>query len=176
MAAKVRRDGKGVYWVVAHHDGRRRKKRVGRDKRLAEEIARKIQARLVLGDFTMETEQQAPVPFRRFAQDWLRREVELPIERDLEGHHARGQGLVATNTVEAWKSGRPRRRSSSSVKVAPEKVLLDTYGHYLAEESRGFADVLSATSNGPPRGPCPGRAGRARRLRACNSAEFKASQ
>jgi integrase len=188
MAAKVRRDDKGVYWVVVHHDGRRRKKRVGGDKRLAEEIARKIQARLVLGDFTMETEQKAPVPFRRFAQDWLRREVELPIERGLEGHHApgtarvyrlqveihlaplfkdvdvrsiglaevqrfydhcidtgrprsaksidmalnvlrlilshaRGQGLVETNAVQAWKSGRPRRRSSSSVAVAPEKVL-----------------------------------------------------
>jgi integrase len=188
MAAKVRRDDKGVYWVVVHHDGRRRKKRVGRDKRLAEEIARKIQARLVLGDFTMETEQKASVPFRRFARDWLRREVELPIERGLEGHHApgtarvyrlqveihlgphfkdvdvrsiglaevqrfydhcidtgrprsaksidmalnvlrlilshaRGQGLVETNAVQAWKSGRPRRRSSSSVAVAPEKVL-----------------------------------------------------
>jgi len=188
MAAKLRRDDKGVYWVVVHHGGRRRKKRVGRDKRLAEEIARKIQARLVLGDFTMETEQKAPVPFRRFALDWLRREVELPIERGLEGHHApgtarvyrlqveihlaphfkdvdvrsiglaeiqrfydhcidtgkprsaksidmalnvlrlilshaRGQGLVETNAVQAWKSGRPRRRSSSSVAVAPEKVL-----------------------------------------------------
>ena len=188
MAAKVRRDDKGVYWVVVHHDGCRRKKRVGRDKRLAEEIARRIQAQLVLGDFTMETEQRTPVPFRRFAHDWLRREVELPIERGLEGHHApgtarvyrlqveihleprfkdadvrsiglaevqrfydhcidtgrprsaksidmalnvlrlilshaRGQGLVETNAVEAWKSGRPRRRSSSSVTVAPEKVL-----------------------------------------------------
>src|SRR4030095_3107414 len=37
--------------------------------------------------------------------------------------HARGQGLIGTNAVEAWKAARPRRRSSSALEVVPEKVL-----------------------------------------------------
>ena len=53
MAAKVRRIN-GVWWVVVHHQGRRRKKRVGKDKRLAEQVAKQIQARLVLGEFEID--------------------------------------------------------------------------------------------------------------------------
>ncbi len=33
------------------------------------------------------------------------------------------------------------------------KVLLDTYGHFMPTESRGFADALAAASDGPPRRP-----------------------
>ncbi len=33
------------------------------------------------------------------------------------------------------------------------KVLLDTYGHFMPTEARGFADVLAATSDGPPAAP-----------------------
>jgi integrase len=37
--------------------------------------------------------------------------------------HARGQGIVGENAVEQWKAGRPRRRSSSTPAVTPDKVL-----------------------------------------------------
>ena len=33
------------------------------------------------------------------------------------------------------------------------KLLLDTYGHYMPSESRGFADVLSAAPDGPKTAP-----------------------
>ncbi len=33
------------------------------------------------------------------------------------------------------------------------KLLLDTYGHYMPSESRGFADVLSAAPDGPQTAP-----------------------
>ena len=33
------------------------------------------------------------------------------------------------------------------------KVLLDTYGHFMPTESRGFADALAAASDGPSGGP-----------------------
>jgi integrase len=33
------------------------------------------------------------------------------------------------------------------------KVLLDTYGHYMPDEMRGYADALAATPNGPPAAP-----------------------
>jgi integrase len=188
MAAKVQKDSNGIYWVVVHHKGRRKKKRVGKDRRVAEQVAKKIQARLVLGDLDMAPVSVKPLPFSDFAEEWLRREVEIPIERGLEGHHApgtariyrlqvdvhlvphfgvvdirsiglrevqgfydhcvdtgrlksaksidmalnvlrlilshaRGQGILETNAVESWKAGRPRRRSSSALKIVPDKVL-----------------------------------------------------
>jgi integrase len=53
VAAKVRWD-RGAWWVMTHHQGKRRKKRIGAtkaDKRQAEAIARKINAALALGDY-----------------------------------------------------------------------------------------------------------------------------
>lgn len=188
MGAKVRQDAKGIYWVVVHFEGKRRKKRIGTDRRTAERVAREIQARLVLGKGLPERQDGQAVPFAEFAESWLRREVEIPIERNMKGHlapgsartyrlqvdvhlaphfgdrdlrkiglaevqgfydhcidtgrprsaksidmalnvlrlvlnHARAQGLVESNAVESWKRGRPRRRSSSEQRVKPEHVL-----------------------------------------------------
>ncbi len=94
MAAKVRRDSKGVYWVVVHYKGKRRKKRVGTDLRLAEQIAERIQAKLVLGEFDADEPKESEIPFAAFAQDWLRREVELPIDRNLRDRLASGTARV----------------------------------------------------------------------------------
>ena len=33
------------------------------------------------------------------------------------------------------------------------KVLLDTYGHFMPTEARGYADALTATSDGTPAAP-----------------------
>ena len=52
MAAKVRQI-QGAWWVVTHHHGKRQKKRIGltkAHKRQAEEIAKQINARLILGE------------------------------------------------------------------------------------------------------------------------------
>ena len=87
MAAKVKWD-RGAWWVVTHHDGKRRRKRVGPsqgDKREAEEIAKKINAALALGIFEPDKKAPEAIPFDRYALDWLRREVELPIERNAGG-------------------------------------------------------------------------------------------
>ena len=205
MAAKVRRDEKGIYWVVTHFQGKRRKKRIGRDRRLAEQVARRIQAKLVLGEIPdSDSKGPEPIPFDRFAEDWLRREVEIPIERGMKGHlapgsarvyrmqidvhlgpflgskdlrsidlptvqalydhfmdigrpksaksidmalnalrlvlnHAVGQGLIETNAVESWKRGRRRRRSSSAQRIAPSKVLSAAeLGELLGVAARDF--------------------------------------
>jgi len=87
MAAKVKWD-RGAWWVVTHYAEKRRRKRVGSkkgDKGEAEEIARKINAALALGIFEPEKKGPEPIPFNRYALDWLRREVELPIERAAGG-------------------------------------------------------------------------------------------
>jgi len=92
MAAKVRRDKNGIYWVVVHSQGRRKKKRVGPDKRAAEKVARELQARLILGQLDLSGPEERQIKFEEFANRWLRTEVELPRERGL-------RGALAPNTI-----------------------------------------------------------------------------
>jgi integrase len=93
MGAKIRFD-RGVWWVHVHHAGRRWKKRVGSDKKMAAELAQRIQAKLVLGELTEKPKAAAVVAFDGFADRWLRMEVELPIERGLDSHLAPGSAAV----------------------------------------------------------------------------------
>jgi len=76
---------RGAWWVVVHHEGKRRKKRIGPDQKLAERVAAEIRAKLVLGQFSLRRESKAAVPFESFAERWLRTEVWLPLERGLDG-------------------------------------------------------------------------------------------
>ena len=93
MAAKVRWY-KDAWWVRVHQDGKRIDRRVGpskADKRLAEDMVRKANAKLVLGKFSSnDRDAKTPVPFRGFAESWLRREIEIPLERQIGGHVAAG--------------------------------------------------------------------------------------
>ena len=52
MGVKVREKnkGSGVWWIFIDHQGRRKAKKIGKDKRVAEQIARKVEAKLALGD------------------------------------------------------------------------------------------------------------------------------
>ena len=49
MAVKVRErpKGSGVYWIYIDHKNYRKAKKIGKDKRLALEVAKKIQAKLI---------------------------------------------------------------------------------------------------------------------------------
>ena len=53
MAAKLR-EKDGFYWVVVHHQGRRKWKKIGRDKREALKVVHKVNAQLSLGEFSMQ--------------------------------------------------------------------------------------------------------------------------
>ena len=73
MSAKVKWD-RGAWWVVTHFEGRRRKKRIGRsksDESAAQQIAKKINAQLLLGDYRAR-EPEKKMPFSVFAEEWLR--------------------------------------------------------------------------------------------------------
>lgn len=52
MAVKVRerKKGSGEWWIFIDYQGKRKAKKIGKDKRLALEAAKRIEARLVLGD------------------------------------------------------------------------------------------------------------------------------
>jgi integrase len=53
MAAKLRQKD-GFYWVVVHHRGRRKWKKIGRDKSQALKVLHKVSAQLALDEFSME--------------------------------------------------------------------------------------------------------------------------
>ncbi|MBT3369001.1 MAG: hypothetical protein HN416_17800, partial [Nitrospina sp.] len=55
MGVKVRErpQGSGEWWVFIEHHGNRKAKKIGRDKKLAKDVARKIEAKLILGDLDL---------------------------------------------------------------------------------------------------------------------------
>jgi integrase len=73
MGVKVREKpkGSGVWWIFINYRGRRRSKKVG-DEATALEVARKVEAKLVLGEFGFEKEDKPQVPtFKEYAELWL---------------------------------------------------------------------------------------------------------
>jgi integrase len=75
VTVRERPKGSGIYWVCIHQSGHSRIKKIGRDKSLAEEVARKISAQIVLGELTLEQEKKVPT-FSEYAKRWI--EVTVP--------------------------------------------------------------------------------------------------
>ena len=61
----------GIWWVFINHQGKRRSKKIGRDKRTALEVAKKIEAKLTLGDFGLDDESGQDIQFSDYAMQWL---------------------------------------------------------------------------------------------------------
>ena len=83
MGVKVRErpEGSGVYWVFIDHQGHRKAKKIGRDKGEAEKAARKIEAKLTLGELGLLAKAQNSKPtFKKYAEYWLETYVK-PIRR-----------------------------------------------------------------------------------------------
>ena len=68
MAVKVKQH-KGKWWVFIDHKGKRKAKCVG-SKQAAETAARKIEAKLTLGDFTL-LDDKPQRPFEAYFRNWL---------------------------------------------------------------------------------------------------------
>jgi len=73
MAVKVRErpKGSGIWWVFIDHQGRRKSRKIGKDKKLAEEVGKKINARLTLGDLDLIEDKQRTPKFMEYAKLWL---------------------------------------------------------------------------------------------------------
>jgi integrase len=83
MGVKVRErpEGSGVYWVFIDHQGHRKAKRIGRDKGEAEKAAKKIEAKLTLGELGLLAKEQNLKPtFKKYAEYWLETYVK-PLRR-----------------------------------------------------------------------------------------------
>lgn len=73
MGVKVKEKvkGSGEWWIFISHDYKRRAKKIGRDKRTAEEAAKKIEAKLTLGEFNLDDEKQERLPtLREYVDGW----------------------------------------------------------------------------------------------------------
>ena len=85
MAVRIREKpkGSGEWWVFINHHGKRKSKKIGKDKRLAREVAKKIEAKLTLGDFDIEQDNKKCPTFKEYAEMWL----SLPHERKESTQH-----------------------------------------------------------------------------------------
>jgi len=82
MGVKVREKvkGSGEWWIFINHQGKRKAKKVGRSKKAALDVAKKIEAKLALGDVgaldKKEKEQPTVSLFEEYAAKWI--EVIVP--------------------------------------------------------------------------------------------------
>ncbi|MGD8991343.1 MAG: site-specific integrase [Desulfobacterales bacterium] len=73
MGVKVREKppGSGIFWVFINHNSRRKSKKIGMDEDLANEVAEKIRARLVLGELNIEKIEEPCPFFKDYCELWL---------------------------------------------------------------------------------------------------------
>jgi integrase len=73
MGVRVREKppGSGIYWIFINHNGKRKSKRIGTDEGVANEVAEKIKAKLVLGELKVETINVPSPTFKQYAELWL---------------------------------------------------------------------------------------------------------
>jgi len=82
MAVKVKERplGSGIFWVFIDHQKKRKAKKIGRDEKLAYEVAKKIEAKLTLGDLDLGKEEKKVPSFKEYAETWLSTYVK-PLRR-----------------------------------------------------------------------------------------------
>ena len=72
MAAKLR-EKDGFYWVVVHHQGRRKWKKIGKDRREALKVVHKVNAQIAIGEYSTEHDRKVPTvgeALRRWFEDY----------------------------------------------------------------------------------------------------------
>lgn len=72
MGVKIRERpiGSGIWWIFIYHHGKRKAKKIGKDEKLAKEVAKRIEAKLTLGDLDLEKQSKVPT-FGEYSQKWL---------------------------------------------------------------------------------------------------------
>ena len=63
--------GSGVWWLFVNHRGTRKAKKIGKDKRLAKEVAEKIEAKLTLGVLDLNKFNKKCPSVKEYAKMWL---------------------------------------------------------------------------------------------------------
>jgi integrase len=73
MGVKIREKpkGSGVWWIFIDHHGMRRAKKIGKDKKMANQIRKKIEAKLVLSEMNVLKRKKPDILFKDYADKWL---------------------------------------------------------------------------------------------------------
>jgi integrase len=74
MGVKVREKpkGSGVYWIFINNGGTRKSKKVGKDRKLANLLAKKLEAKMTLKDFDMEAFNKKVPTLKQYGEQWFR--------------------------------------------------------------------------------------------------------
>jgi len=81
MGVKIRKL-RGKWYLVIDHKGKRKKRVIGHDYKIADEVRRQVEAKLALGDFSLLEDRQ-PEPeftFQQYSDRWLTEYAELELK------------------------------------------------------------------------------------------------
>jgi len=125
MAVKVRERPKrsGIYWIYIDHQGARKAKKIGKDKRLANEVAKKIEARLVLGDFDLDYDQPSNL-FSEYADTWITVTIPATCKPSTESDY---KGLLKNHILPAFGKKPVTEINRLSIKKFLMKKVNDGY-------------------------------------------------
>jgi|GEM_PF-3606518 len=117
MAARVRQI-RGTWWLVVHYKGHRWKEHCSASRRVANEVAERIQAEIKLGKYERGRVKEEVLPLAQFAEEWHRREIALPLERGHEGHVAPGSAEIYALQIRVHSGPLVAARSKASMTIA----------------------------------------------------------
>ena len=101
MGVKVRErpKGSGNYWIFIDYNGKRKAKKIGRNKKLANEMAQQIEAKLTLGEMTLGDNQSVPA-FGDYAKSWAAVTVPATCKPSTETDY---RGLLRNHILPAFR-------------------------------------------------------------------------
>jgi len=127
--------GSGIYWIFINHHGNRKSKKVG-DKETAEEVAKKIRARLLLGELNVQKINRQSKTFKEVADKWL------ALPHDWKQSSAENYRANLENHVyPVFENGRIDEIRRKDLKEFFDDLLI-------AGLSRGTVSLVKAITNG----------------------------
>lgn len=134
MGVKVRErpKGSGVWWIFIDHQGIRKSKKIGKDRRVALEAAKRIEARLVLGDLAF------------LADEGTEREQRVPTLREYVYGWKDNEGRFSMGWVEKYARISVKRSTCRNYEVILKKHLLPALGNERLDRisTRAVADLM----------------------------------
>ena len=126
MGVKVRERpaGSGTWWVFIDHQGKRKAKKIGRDERLAREVAKKIEAKLALGQFSIDTKANELPTFGEYAQKWISIAVPASCKASTAADY---RGLLKNYVLPAFKNCRVDEIKRLMVRDFLEKKIIEGF-------------------------------------------------
>lgn len=115
MGVKVRDlpTGSGIYYVFMYYKGRRKSKKIGKNKRLAIKIAQKIEARLILGEVGVMESKDIPL-FGNYVKDYFNSYSKIKHKPSTKASY---KSVLDVHILPKFKNKRLNEISRASVKA-----------------------------------------------------------